>query len=409
MPPTLPARVSRGVASRLWGNAPPPAGWWARPIRLGLVSSISSAARTGREAFGRLPGLGAAWNLLVETIRVCLRYRVTGLASEAGFFALLSLPPLILGLFGGLGYVGRWLGEGTVDQVRRSIETWAERFLTSDVIASQLIPTVDSVLQTGRADLISLGFLLSLWSGSRALNVFIDTISIMYGQSGVRGIVPQRALSFSLYVVALLVGIVTVPLVLVGPGLLGQILPEQLEWLIWLYWPVVTLLVVASLTSLYHVATPQRQQWLRDVPGALLTLAIWVLSSFVVRGVIANSIGGASIYGPLSAPIVILIWLYFLAIAVLIGAGLNAAVRHLYPVQEGVTFRRRVRSWVLRRPAVDGREEDTLEDWLEVPTEPTNGDLTPTEEQKALEQQVLSHRTRVGNGLIERVRRRNGG
>ena len=111
----------------------------------------------------------------------------------------------------------------------------------------------------------------------------------------------------------------------------------------------------------------------------------------------------------MSAPIVILIWLYVLAIAVLIGAGLNAAVRHLYPVQEGVTFRRRVRSWVLRRPAVDGREEDTLEDWLEVPTEPTNGDLTPTEEQKALEQQVLSHRTRVGNGLIERVRRRNGG
>ena len=71
-----------------------------------------------------------------------------------------------------------------------------------------------------------MGFLLSLWSGSRALNVFVDTISIMYGQSGVRGIVRTRVLSFSLYLLALLVGIVTIPLVLLGPSLLGDILPQ---------------------------------------------------------------------------------------------------------------------------------------------------------------------------------------
>ena len=124
----------------------------------------------------------------------------------------------------------------------------------------------------------------------------------MYGQSGVRGIVPQRALSFSLYVLALILGIITIPLVLLGPSLIGQILPEQWGFLRWFYWPVVTLLTVASITSLYHVSTPVRERWLRDVPGALLTLAIWVLSSFVVRGVIAGSLGGSSIYGPLWRP-----------------------------------------------------------------------------------------------------------
>jgi len=364
---------------------------------------IGTAARSGREAFGRLPGLTAAWQLLVETIRVCLRYRVTGLASEAGFFALLSLPPLILGLFGGLGYVGRWVGEDTVEQVRLSIREWAQRFLTDDVIVSTLIPTVDNVLAGGRADLISVGFLLSLWSGSRALNVFVDTISIMYGQSGVRGIVPQRALSFSLYVVALIVGIITIPLVLIGPGLLSEILPEQLRWLGWFYWPVVTLLTLASLTSLYHISTPVRGRWLRDVPGALLTLGIWVLSSFVVRGVIASSLGGSSIYGPLSAPIVILIWLYFLAIAVLIGAGLNAAVRHLYPIEDQRSFRERLSSWVRRQPDETDQKE-SLEDWLEVPTASSDADLSPDEEERAIEQQVMSRRARMVNGFRARVR-----
>ena len=374
------------------------------------MSTIGSAARQSRDAFGRLPGLTAAWELLVETIRVCLRYRVTGLASEAGFFALLSLPPLILGLFGGFGYLGPWLGESTVDQVRLSIQTYAERFLTDEIIASTLIPTVDNVFQGGRADLISLGFVLSLWSGSRALNVFVDTISIMYGQSGVRGIVPTRALSFSLYVLALIVGIVTIPLVLIGPRLLGQLLPEQLGWLTWLYWPVVTVLTLASLTSLYHVATPRKSPWLRDLPGALLTLAIWVLASFVVRGLIANSLGGSSIYGPLSAPIVLLIWLYFLAIAILIGAGLNGAVRHLYPVPDTRTFRQRISSWVRRQPVRDDDEDDSLEDWLEIPTSDSVGDL-PAEEQ-AIERQVMSPRVRasqVANGLRERVRRRRDG
>lgn len=374
------------------------------------MSTIASAARQSRAAFGRLPGLQAAWNLLLETIRVCLRYRVTGLASEAGFFALLSLPPLILGLFGGLGYLGRWLGADTVVQVRASIEAYAQRFLTDDLIASTLIPTVDNVLEGGRADLISLGFLLSLWSGSRALNVFVDTIAIMYGQAGVRGIVPTRALSFSLYVFALLVGIVTIPLVLIGPNLLGQILPEQWEFVMWLYWPVVTLLTVASLTSLYHVSTPHRTLWRRDVPGALLTLLLWVLASFVVRGIIAASIGGTSIYGPLSAPIVLLIWLYFLAISVLIGAGLNAAVRHNYPAPDRRGLRERLLSYVRRQPTSEDVVEESLEDWLEVPTRPTSEALDTGEVGAvvAVEQQVMSRRARVTNGVRERVRRRNG-
>ena len=50
--------------------------------------------------------------------------------------------------------------------------------------------------------MISIGFIIALWSGSRALNVFVDTITIMYGMAGKRGIVRTRALSFALYVVS---------------------------------------------------------------------------------------------------------------------------------------------------------------------------------------------------------------
>ena len=317
---------------------------------------VTNAKRRLRRWLARFPALESLARLTVETIRICLRYRVTGLASEAGFFALLSLPPLVLGLFGGVGYVGRWLGQDTVETVRLAIDDYASRFLTDDIISRTLAPTVDDVFKDGRFDLISVGFVLSLWSGSRALNVLVDTVSIMYGQSGIRGIVPTRALSFSLYVVALLGGVVTIPLVLIGPGLLGEFLPPAWGFLTLLYWPVVSLLVIAAFTSLYHVSTPLRSPWTRDIPGAVLTLLIWVVASFAVRGSIAASLGGTSIYGPLSAPIVLLIWLYMLAIAVLIGAALNAAIRNLWPSNEQRGLRARLAEFVL--PQTAGQADD---------------------------------------------------
>ncbi|MFC8503750.1 YihY/virulence factor BrkB family protein [Pedococcus sp. NPDC057267] len=305
-----------------------------------------------RRTLVRVPGGLQLARLTVETVRVCMKYRVTGLASEAGFFMLLSLPPLLIGLIGGVGYVGQWLGEDIVERVILGIQQFSSRFLVASVVDDTILPTVREVLKNGRGDLISIGFLLSIWSGSRALNVFVDTISIMYGQSGVRGIVRTRALSLTLYFLSLLVGIVIVPLVVIGPAVVNDLLPQQVRFLTWLYWPVVVVGAVASIATLFHISTPRRTPWLRDVPGAALTLVIWVVASFVVRETVTASIrGGTSIYGPLSAPIVLLIFLYALAIAILIGAALNAAVRKLWPVEERPSLRAQTVEWVRDRVA----------------------------------------------------------
>ncbi len=274
------------------------------------------------------------WQLLSDTVAICFRYRVTGLAAEAGFFALLSLPPLLLGLVGSIGYLGNWVGDDTVADVQDRIIEVAGEVLTADSVRDVIEPTLRDVFEGGRFDIISIGFLIALWSGSRALNVFIDTISIMYGLGGRRGIIRSRILSFSLYIVALLIGIVVVPLILVGPTLLADLLPTQVNFLNLLYWPVATLLSVVSLTSLYHISVPVRTPWRRDLPGAVLTMLIWYVGSFVIRWIISASVGGASIYGPLAAPIVLMIWLYVLAIAMLIGAALNAAIEKRWPCRE---------------------------------------------------------------------------
>ena len=280
------------------------------------------------------------WRLIVTTVSSCLRYRVTGLAAEAAFFAVVSVPPLIFALAGAIGYVTDRFSPDQVADVRSAIIELSERALTQGAVDRIIVPTINDVLEGGRFDVISLGFVLALWSGSRALNVFVDTITIMHGLGGSRGIVATRALSFLLYVLAMVTGVISVPLVVAGPSLVGRWLPPSLDFVMGFYWPVVVLVCICFLATLYHVSVPVRTNWSFNLPGATFSLVVWIVGSYVLRAVLtATAADSRSIYGPLSAPIAILIWLYLVAIAVLIGAAVNAAFDTVFPQKETTSAR----------------------------------------------------------------------
>ena len=282
----------------------------------------------------------AVWRLVVATVSVCMRNRVTGLAAEAAFFAVLSLPPLIFALAGSVGYVFERFSDTQVSEVRKVVLDVAQQALTPQTVNSIIKPTLDDVLGGGRYDVVSIGFVLALWSGSRALNVFVDTITIMYGLGGHRGIVRTRMLSFLLYVLGLITGMVSIPLVLAGPTLVRKWIPDRVSFLNELYWPIVIVLCICFLTTLYHVSVPVRTHWRLNLPGAIFTLVCWIFGSALLRVVLVGTAKeSTSIYGPLAAPIAVLLWLYLLSIAVLIGAALNASFDQLWPQQETSTAR----------------------------------------------------------------------
>ena len=272
------------------------------------------------------------WRLVVTTVSSCIRYRVTGLAAEAAFFAVLSVPPLIFAMAGAIGFISDRFTAAQVADVRDAVIELSRQALTESAVNGIIVKTIDSVLEGGRFDVISLGFVLALWSGSRALNVFVDTITIMHGLGGQRGIIRTRALSFLLYVLAMITGIISVPLVVAGPKLVGNWLPERFDFVMSFYWPTVVVVCICFLATLYHVSVPVRTNWSFNLPGATFSLVAWVLGSYLLRWVLTvTAADSKSIYGPLAAPIAILIWLYLVAIAVLIGAAVNAAFDTVFP------------------------------------------------------------------------------
>ena len=73
-----------------------------------------------------------------------------------------------------------------IEQIRSSILELSSRALTDATVDKIVRPTLNDVFGQGQFQVISIGFILALWSGSRALNVFVDTITIMYGLGGER-------------------------------------------------------------------------------------------------------------------------------------------------------------------------------------------------------------------------------
>ncbi|MFC4564731.1 YihY/virulence factor BrkB family protein, partial [Nocardiopsis mangrovi] len=316
--------------------------------------------RRAAEAWRRRhPRLGTPALIVVRTVRSVVRSRVVGLSAEAAFFSLLSLPALLLGVAGTLGHLAPVLGAGTVLDIRGWLLDLAAKALTPDAVDSVVAPMVDEFLGGAQGGVLSVTFLVSLWSGSRAMSVFIEAITIAYGLDDLRGYVRQRVLAFLGYIGALLFALIVLPVMVAGPEAVRELLPMTAGHLGTAYWPAVAFLSTGAVTLLYLLATPVRPPLWRYLPGSLLATAILLLGSVLLRAYLGASFGQVTIYGSLAAPIAILTWLWLMALAVLIGSALNAEIDAAWPTARTAAARARIAARRHERAAlmVERREE----------------------------------------------------
>ncbi|MDA2808356.1 YihY/virulence factor BrkB family protein [Nocardiopsis suaedae] len=304
------------------------------------MRGFAERVRAGTRAWAeRRPLPGGAVLLTARTVRAVAHTRIIGLAAESAFFSLLSLPALLLGLVGTLGHLRGVLGEDTVLEIRTWMLDLAAEALTEQTVDSLVAPLVDDFLRGAQGGVLSLTFLVSLWSGSRAMNVFIEAITIAYGLDGLRGYFARRALAFVAYLGALVFALAVLPVMVVGPDMVHRLLPVTVGHLNDLYWPVVGGLTVLAVAMLYALSVPARVAFWRYLPGAVLAGLILLLGSVVLRVYLDASFGQVTIYGSLAAPIAVLAWLWVMALAVLVGTSLNAEIDLMWPTQRTAAAR----------------------------------------------------------------------
>ncbi|WP_223199246.1 YihY/virulence factor BrkB family protein [Solihabitans fulvus] len=283
-------------------------------------------------------------------------------AAEAAFWQTLSLPPLLLGLLGSLGFVGDWFGPEVVHAVQAKIIAFCRTIFSDSVVKGIIEPTVSDILTKGKGEIVSIGFVISLWAGSSAMSSFVDAITVAHDQYGVRNEVWQRIFSLLLYMVGLVLAVIGLPVLALGPDLLPKFFPDSwqptvIQWVGMFYYPAIAVLLVIALASLYKLALPRKLPWHRGVPGAALAMVVFLLSSIGLRLYISWITTTGYTYGALATPIAFLLFAFFIGLAIVIGAYFNSAIEDMWPARMTRRQRRRWRRLEMERAAERIRTE----------------------------------------------------
>src|SRR3954462_2966933 len=198
------------------------------------------------------------WHLARRTLSKSWDDSIFSESAAAAFWSALSLPPLLLGMLGSLAYIAPLFGPDTLQTIEDRLVSTAGNLFSSNVVNEIIAPTVSDIVAGARGEVVSLGFVISLWAGSSAVSAFVDSVVEAHDQTELRHPVRQRFYALGLYVIGLVFIIATAPLLAIGPMKIAEHIPENWQYFLsYGYYPVLYAALVVAITILYRVALPR--------------------------------------------------------------------------------------------------------------------------------------------------------
>jgi membrane protein len=294
------------------------------------------------------------WRIAKRTLSKSWDDSIFSESAQVGFWSALSLPPLLLGMLGSLAYVAPLFGADVLPTIQRQLISTSNTFFSKNIVAELIEPTVRDIVQGARGEVVSLGFVISLWAGSSAISALVDSVVEAHDQTALRHPVRQRFFALGLYVVMLVFVTVAAPLLALGPRKIGEYVPASWQNVLQFgYYPMLALALVMAVTILYRVSLPKPLPTHRLVGGAILATTVFVVATAGLRIYLEYITRTGYTYGALATPIAFLLFAFFLGFAVMMGAELNAAIEDEWPAP--VPHWHQFRTWIGRRnqPARD--------------------------------------------------------
>ena len=283
------------------------------------------------------PPIRPGVELVVRTIDDTFRDRVPGLAAEIAFFSLLSLPPLMITVLAAVGEIGDLVGRDWRVRLATTIQDSADLILTGEGLdlLDEFLTGPQGLIAQSEGALVGIGFLITLFSASRALRVVSTALTIAYDLRATRPAWKDRLWGVGLTLAGLAIAMLVGPVMVAGPDagetvsdLLGGVPGLSSTWRA-AYWPAVGVTLTLLIAALYHFAAPWKTPFRRDLPGALVAMALWLVGTAGLRVYVTQAIGDS--YGFIATPVVILLWIYVSALVLLLGAEVNAEIEKMWP------------------------------------------------------------------------------
>lgn len=238
------------------------------------------AARQRLRIRGRNPA-----TLVLHIVRRFVDVRVTGLAAEMTYYALLSLVPLITALGAGLGALEGIVGSERVAEIEEALVDGMASLLSEELTADVAAPLVEELLREQRAGVAIGGLLLSLWLAGRVFRAAIRALDDAYEVEERRTLLQQWGLSLAFLLGGLVVAVLSLAMFVIGPLLGGG--GRLAEWagvgataeVLWDLgrWPLMGAVGVGFLTLLYLRGPNVDNTWRDCLPGAVVATVALVL------------------------------------------------------------------------------------------------------------------------------------
>ena len=296
------------------------------------------AGRRSRRIRGRNP-----YALAVQLVRNTVEDRVTGLAAEMAFWALLSFFPLIITISALLGYAEALVGPEEIARGQVAIVSALSVVFNAELTAEVIDPFIGGLLTDERGGVALASLAVTLYLASRVFTATIRSLDLAYRVPEARGLVRQRLVAIGLAVGFVLVVVATLLLMVLGPLLgTGESVAAQLGLgeafaLMWsvFRWPVLLAIMVLFLSCVYRYGPNVRNRFRHCLPGAVLGVILWSLASVGLRLYLEAGGGPSPVLADASEAVAavsrvvgtllaMMLWVFVTGLAILVGGELNA-------------------------------------------------------------------------------------
>jgi membrane protein len=275
--------------------------------------------------------------ILVRAVKEFLNDNGTMLASALAYSTFFAIPSVLLVAVGVFTLVA---GPGT-------ISTLMAHF--SHVMPSQATTLLGGSLQrlnrnqSASIAMTAVGGALAVWSTTGAMTSYMTALNLAYQRKDGRSFVRKRLVAVEMVAVIGLAFLLVALLLIFGPALERLVAAHAggasgaVGWIWWIAeWPILVAGLVAAFSTLLYLGPDvAHRRWHFVTPGSVFASAVWL----AVSGGFAyytSSFGSYNkTWGSLAAVIVMLTWLWLAAIALLLGAELNAEAERSRELRAG--------------------------------------------------------------------------
>jgi membrane protein len=247
---------------------------------------------------------------------------IPALGAQLAYYLLLAFFPFLIFLVTLIGYT-----PVSSDAILRELSNVLPRE-TFYLIRNN----VTYIVSSKNGGLLSFSIIITLWMASNGVGAIVRGLNKAYDEEEIRPFWKLKGMAI-LFTIALAIIILSSFILLIFGEMIGNYLAQ---WLgvskafhsLWDMLRYIIMLFIMSLVfaALYRYGPNRRLMWREVIPGAIFATLGWIFTSLGFAYYVNNFGNYSKIYGGIGGVIILLIWLFISAMAILLGGELNATL-----------------------------------------------------------------------------------